>query len=153
MLSSFSGVLGRTAARCVILVGSPSLLLRCLVPRAQEVCVIVRTYHGHAHSALDRFVGSLMSQRETRWHACFVNTDIGEYNLAERLRSFEDPRLHMAQEHAHAAYTDYNAYELTDKAVSCCPPDARWILFTNGDNMYSPEGVLLAGLSLRASIF
>jgi len=33
----------------------------------------------------------------------------------------------------------YYGYDSTDEAVKYCPSDTRWLLFTNGDNEYSPK--------------
>ena len=127
-----------------------------------DVCIVGRTYapqtptsEGGPATNLDRsitqFLSSLFGQTSPNWHVVLVNTDIGRpypYFGKLKYKYGRDPRFTFVDHDMKLDTNQYEQkhlriYEITDKAIELCPPEAKYFIATNCDNFYMPETVEL----------
>jgi len=114
-----------------------------------KVCIVVRTFRGHAPSTTDPFtsasalIPSFLSFKYRNWVSLFIDTDADRspyLDIASVLGRYGDDRLialnaTIVADGMSVRYdTIDSAYNITDKAIRFCPSDSRWLVVTQGDN-------------------
>lgn len=117
-----------------------------------SVCVIVRTYWGHAvepQSGLKGLIASLQRQTWKQWEAILMVMDSRPFQeLSQIVQEAGDDRIWTFAEWNGPQFSPKTAgvwnlgyhallYNLTDEAIRACPPSTQWVLATNGDNEYA----------------
>lgn len=115
-------------------------LQRLLVPREPEVCFVIRTFSRQLTGPfnLSLTLSSLQNQEYTNWEAIIVQTDprpmVGVHQL---LAQVADSRFRFVRPRQ-LPKTTVGGYEVTDGAIEKCSSSAKWLIVTNGDNIYEP---------------
>uniref|UniRef100_A0A061QLB4 Uncharacterized protein n=2 Tax=Tetraselmis sp. GSL018 TaxID=582737 RepID=A0A061QLB4_9CHLO len=124
-----------------------------LVKGKGKVCVVVRTYHKHA-SGYYRLVDSLtslMQQTYTEWEALVFQTDDVPFpELEDIIANLGDSRIRRLNLGLHRYSHGESAYSLTDKAITHCSEESKWLVVTNGDNQYHP--LFLSSIDARSDV-
>ena len=124
-------------------------------PGAGEVCILIRSFKGHADGGqftLRRMLGSLLALENPRWRAYVVDNSADFFHAAAGIvaslgdaRIAAVPPLPDAQRAAYESATSF--YPFVDDALgahclraAAAPPPA-WLLVTNGDNFYAPDAL------------
>eukprot|EP00211_Chloroparvula_japonica_P004695 CAMPEP_0119149090 /NCGR_PEP_ID=MMETSP1310-20130426/42853_1 /TAXON_ID=464262 /ORGANISM="Genus nov. species nov., Strain RCC2339" /LENGTH=675 /DNA_ID=CAMNT_0007141171 /DNA_START=262 /DNA_END=2289 /DNA_ORIENTATION=+ len=107
-----------------------------------RVCIIVRSYEGQVEHqyGLRALAKSIRGLHYPDWEVIIANTDDTEFHgLARVVAEMNDPRFRVLILNGLPAYSrDHSGYNVTERAIRRCRPDARWLLMTNGDNVYGP---------------
>ncbi|GMH32793.1 hypothetical protein BSKO_00627 [Bryopsis sp. KO-2023] len=118
-----------------------------------KICFVVRTYRGHGEGgdgSLKRLLQSLQRSPHQNWEAVLVVMDSEPFtDFSLLLLGLSDDRIWVFADIVNPQFTAKNLngdwhpkyhkrlYELTDEAIRRgCPPDAKWVVATNGDNEY-----------------
>ena len=114
-----------------------------------RICIIVRTFHGHALGLYNvhLFISSLQTTSNSHWDAFFLDTDVRSHPfvlLPSILRSYNDSRLRFAEiptNFQNPYNSSMSAYDLVDWAIynSCSHDNYGFLLVTNADNWYAPD--------------
>ncbi|KAG2428579.1 hypothetical protein HYH02_014281 [Chlamydomonas schloesseri] len=121
-------------------------------PEGSIVCFVVRTYWGHGDTwgdkSLRRILASLQNQTVESWEALLIVMDNRPFpELRKIVREANDSRIWVHAEWINYKYAPKEGgtwapnyhnklYNLTDMAVRACPDNSRWVVITNGDNLY-----------------
>lgn len=121
-------------------------------PSSPLFCFVIRTYwgHGDAHGgSLRRLIRSIQRQNHSNWEAILLVADSKPFtDVHTILRDINDTRVWIFAEWIGEEFTpkkdgewmpDYHGilYNLTDDAIHVCPPQTKWLVVTNGDNLYA----------------
>lgn len=110
-----------------------------------RVCVVVRTWSGHAASGqLEHMLTRVLArQSNSNWHAIIVDTDTSPWppnnGLEELIQRANDSRIVPSHRRASRPFNELYSYVLTDSAIAQCPSDCSWLLVTNADNDHHPD--------------
>jgi len=113
-----------------------------------EICVMVRTFHGHFELKdynIYRLAHCLEQMEYTNWNAYIFQTDpVDIEEQASQLIQSRNPKyrskFHYLKIPYSIPYKDKEfGYNMTDFAIRSCPDTAEWLLVTNGDNEYGPK--------------
>ena len=119
------------------------------------VCFVVRTYWGHGQHGSDtlkRLLRNLQAQNHAYWEALLVVADSMTFpDLPYLVQRLNDDRIWIFADLVSLEFTarnedggwvaDYHRklYGVTDDAIRACRPNTRWVVITNGDNVYGRE--------------
>mmetsp|Transcript_7015 Transcript_7015/g.19104 ORF Transcript_7015/g.19104 Transcript_7015/m.19104 type:complete len:1431 (-) Transcript_7015:144-4436(-) len=107
-----------------------------------RVCFVVRTYAPQLHAYvfnLRQCLRSLLRQDLPFWEALIVQTDSQAMTgIFKLLAEIDDPRIRFVRP-ANVPERSVGGFEVTDDAISQCSRSSRWLVVTNGDNIYEPQ--------------
>ncbi|KAL6762234.1 hypothetical protein V8C86DRAFT_2522953 [Haematococcus lacustris] len=120
------------------------------------VCVVIRTYWAHGNQygdhSLQLLLRSLQQQTHKRWEALLLVYDDRTFGeLGRMVEDLQDSRIWIFAEWVKYGWgakdangywkPDYHKrlYNVTDYAIRACPRSSRWVVITNGDNLYDSD--------------
>lgn len=118
-------------------------------PGDDSVCIIVRTYQGHATGQynLHQLLSSLQGLQFQNWQAFVSSIDNQPFpELSLIVKSFRDKRMKIVKlppQYLEPFSWEKAGYKATDKLMQqyCLSGSFDWVLVTNGDNWYTPDAL------------
>lgn len=122
-----------------------------IIDEDNHVCVIVRFFSKQLNNPiynLEHLLKSFSLQTHKNWEMMLLSTDPGEihplgrildqFGETDKVRVLRFDSMLRAYKSRQEKTFHHNVYKMTDRAIRHCTPGTKWLLVSNGDNLYDP---------------